>query len=1170
MEKAITLYKASAGTGKTYTLAARYIALLLQDVPASSILAVTFTNKATAEMKQRIMEYLYAIGQNLPEANGIRQTIRQFLPASTTEHPYDNAAYISQQARKALHEILIDFDHFTVCTIDSFLQTLFAGLARDLGYTAHFKVELSDKDVIEKAVDELVSHLADSPELESRIRAFILQRMEDEKGWDVRRQLKALARELTRETYLRHGEELTGQSESEDGLPLSEYRNKLQKNSTFTGEAEARHKLARLLKRQEQLFESGRLKYEKDVTTWIASLQHSLDDERKLAASDYFRQPAKRLSGYLNGRPEDWAKKAADASYAESMAALLNQISIQATVCKRLHNSRKLTLAHLNELGLLNDIHRKVEQNLRDSNRFLLAQTPVKLYEVIRNEPSDATFVLEKAGIRYRHIMIDEFQDTSSLQWENFMPLTEEIVASGGTALFVGDVKQSIYRWRGGDWDILGSLNSDKPKRLGRYFHDGQAEAIPLEKNFRSLEHIVRFNLDFFNRASAVLDRELADGLLPDEPDIPEAANQLQKLRRKLQAQGFDSHTIHSLYATEGYPPEHSDINKFCARCNHEGHVSISLYPTRRNERQEADEQILHDMFVTLFHLHEQGLPYHEMAILVRTHRLTAAIADYLASHWNDFVAEGVAKGEPPAIISAEAFLLKSSVSVCMLICALRYLNNPADHIALYYLIRHYHEDVLKQELSDWDEITASLRQDFAKGLQQWLPNDFVNGRESLIHLPLYELVETLIRLLLFVPGNNGRPLHDDAFLFAFLDETLAYVADQPADIGSFLDYWNETLSQKSIPASPDGRGIQVVSIHKSKGLQYATVFLPCCDWDIEKDRPDDLLWCTPSESPYDDIRYIPITPSAAAVQSIYNADYLAEHFRRRIDNLNLLYVAFTRAENNLFVWAKAERPTRGGHGTLPLATIGQLIAHTLDMTAEVCNESVNENGLQPIVYTCGTPYITPPTAQSDKPAESDTVNRFTLPCAEKAATLTPGGGRLTFRQSNQSAEFIHELEEETPDTRRQYIKEGNLLHKLYAEIGCMADSENAIRRFYEMGLISSSDQLKRIRQIVARGWQNERVCSWFDGSWTLFRECSILTRQPQSKQVEVRRPDRVMTRNGQTVVIDFKFGRPYPEHTTQVAAYMQLLNRMGHSHVSGYVWYVYENRILPVSLVNG
>lgn len=148
--KAITIYKASAGTGKTYTLAARYIALLLQDIPASSILAVTFTNKATAEMKQRIIEYLYAIGHSLPEADGVRQTILQFLPAPTPRYPYNQPEFISSQAQKALKSILLDFDHFTVCTIDSFLQTLLSGLARDLGYTAHFKVELSDKEVIEK------------------------------------------------------------------------------------------------------------------------------------------------------------------------------------------------------------------------------------------------------------------------------------------------------------------------------------------------------------------------------------------------------------------------------------------------------------------------------------------------------------------------------------------------------------------------------------------------------------------------------------------------------------------------------------------------------------------------------------------------------------------------------------------------------------------------------------------------------------------------------------------------------------------------------------------------------------------------------------------------------------------------------------------------------------
>lgn len=1145
--KAITIYKASAGTGKTYTLAARYIALLLQDIPASSILAVTFTNKATAEMKQRIIEYLYAIGQSLPEADDVRQTIQQFLPAPSERYPYNDPDFISLQAQKALRDILRDFDHFTVCTIDSFLQTLLAGLARDLGYTAHFKVELSDTEVIEKAVDDLMRHLSDSPRLQHQVEEFIKQRMDDEKGWDVRKQLKSLAKELTRETYLRHGQELNEALSGED--KLKDYRTSLHKDSTFTEEGDIRKKLKSRLQKFQENFDKSRLKYAQDAISWTTNIQNSLDEAHSLKESDYFRQPSNRLAEFINN-PETWAKKSENSGYAAEKANLLKNIQTLAASCARFHNSRKLTLKHLNELSLLDDIHHKVEQIEQENDRFLLAQTPIKLYEVIRQEPTDATFILERAGIRYHHIMIDEFQDTSSLQWENFMPLTEEIIASGGTALFVGDVKQSIYRWRGGDWDILGSIDeANKPRRLGRHFREETAEIIPLDKNFRSQETIVQFNLQFFHQASSLLDKW-------GNEQLSESASDPQAVKKGLAQLGFKENTIHQLYLTKGYDPEQPDLPKFCAHPNGKGYVRVALYPTNRNQQQTANEQILLDMFHTLFQLHDQGMPYDQMAILVRTHSLTATIVSYLDAHWKEFQENGQA--ERPAIVSAEAFLLRASTSVQMIISALRYLHDKSDLISLCYLARHYQEDTLSHAVTDWTAITSRLGQG-PEVLKELLPAAFVEQREALAHYPLYELIEQLISLLLFAPGSSRRSLTDDAYLFAFLDETVAYLSDQSSSLDDFLDYWDNTLSQKSIPASDQSRGIQVVSIHKSKGLQYKTVFLPNCDWDLEKDRTDDLLWCEPAEEPYNDIPYIPITPTGIASNSIYNVDYQSEHLKRRIDNLNLLYVAFTRAENNLYVWSKVERPSNSKQPEVPHNTVGQLISYTLGKNAEVLQQPADDPA--PIVCTYGEPYI-PSSASSDEPK---TENRFKLPQQNLFASFAPHSDRLVFRQSNQSAEFLQALEGDM-DNRKQYIRQGNLLHKIYSEINAADDAPQVLQAFQEQGLIEDETQLQSIRAIIARGWQNELVNSWFDGSWTLYRECSILSRQPGSGQVVIRRPDRVMTKDGQTVVVDFKFGKPRPDYALQVQTYMQLLRRMGHDHVSGYLWYVYDNRIESVS----
>ena len=1049
----LTVYKASAGSGKTFTLATRCIALLLA-APASSyrhILAVTFTNKATAEMKERILGQLFGLSRGLPSSADYLDTIRPALPGLGDEE-------IRRRAADVLRRIVHDYDRFRVTTIDSFFQGVVTNMAHELGLSANFRVDINDTDVIDQAVDRLMAGLQPNTAVLRWVIGYIRERIDDNRRWDITREVKRLARNLLRERYLMLENRLR------DALSDDEHLNGFRRKLRERDEAAADHMESAARYLEEAMEERG-LGFDAfsrgtALATYLRKLADGVPDA-----------PTATVEAYLSA-PEKWLRKA-DQKRPELVAACEELRGILETVenfrreYAQAHSNYVLTTANLGPLRLLGEIGRELTQINEEANRFMLAKVPILLNRLIGSD--DAPFVFEKAGTTFLHVMIDEFQDTSTLQWRNFKTLLLENMSAGNSCLLVGDVKQSIYRFRGGDWGILAGIRKEFPRH--------PVDVQELTTNYRSQRRVIDFNNRFFARAAAILDE-----LSPTEGDD----------------------RIATLYA---------DVAQRCAADGDGGYVRVHFTGRRAggDDGRPADDLRMDDLEAQVRSLHAAGLPYSAMAVLVRWNKEAAALIDRFATDCPDV-----------PLVSDEAFLLAASEAVQQLVHAMRYLADPTDTIALAFVARHS-----SAAAADW----AACEGDHPAALAD---TEFISRREALLALPLYELQEELIRLF----GLDRRP-GQAAYLMAYLDQVLAFLDDNPSDIHLFLEHWTDVLSGRSIPAA-EVEGLRVLTIHKSKGLQFHTVLLPFCDWAIERDRPDDLLWCEPAEAPYDELPLVPVPTRAMARDSIYAADYEHEHFQRRIENLNLLYVAFTRAEKNLLVWTKGYANPKG------TSTICDLIKKTL---GEELDDTF-ESGVP--VSTVGGRTCT------------DDGNRLTTRPEPLGIGFHTYPSRVAFRQSNRSQEFLAQAGD--PDRRQgEYIDQGILLHKIFSALDTAADVDRVLDSFEAEGLLGEQIKKDSLRHLICRRLSSPQTAPWFDGSWQLFREVAILSRDTGDRLL-VRRPDRVMVRDNETVVVDFKFGKPREEHDAQVREYLGLLSDMDRPSPRGFLWYVFTNTVVEVN----
>lgn len=530
-----------------------------------------------------------------------------------------------------------------------------------------------------------------------------------------------------------------------------------------------------------------------------------------------------------------------------------------------------------------------------------------------------------------------------------------------------------------------------------------------------------------------------------------------------------------------------------------------------------------------------QGVRTNDIAILVRKNKTIPAIADYFDKH------------TPYRIVSDEAFRLDASLAICMMMDGLRYLTSPDDRIAQARLAVAYQREVLKQ---DTDLNTVLLNQ-----IEHYLPAGFVLQQEELRLMPLYELLEKL-----FVLFDMQRIEKQDAYICAFYDAVTEYMQNNSSELTAFISFWDERLHEKTIP-SGEIEGIRILSIHKSKGLEYHTVLIPFCDWKMENETNSHLIWCSVAGTgkntdlpPFNELDIVPVNYSGAMAESVYRDSYLEERLQLWVDNLNLLYVAFTRACKNLIVWGKAKQK-----GTVSELLLEALPHVKLDMNdTSNCNTETQEGTDEDVtdIYEYGKLCL------SEETKKKATENPLAVQPENIPVHIESIETEIEFKQSNRSADFIRG--EEDDDETGRYIRQGQLLHNLFASIRQEGDLPQAIERLRFEGILESDKQEKQIQKLAQWALGNPKVKDWYSGEWELYNECSIIYTDEEGI-MQTRRPDRVMMKDGQVVVVDFKFGKPKDGYRQQVREYMDLLSAMGYEQISGYLWYVFANELEEV-----
>lgn len=1073
----LLVYKASAGAGKTFTLTVHYIRQLIED-PYSykRILAVTFTNKATTEMKQRILSQLYGIASSLESSKAYLKEIMKTSGKSVDE--------IRKAADTALKNIIHDYSRFRIETIDSFFQSVMRNLARELELGTNMTIELNTDDVLSEAVDRMIEKLDRMSPTLNWILEFIEEKIDNDKKWNVAPEIKEFGRNIFDETYIEKG--VTLREKLKDTRFIPQYRKKLQ---------EKRHSILDTM--------NGFNEHFQEILNVNGLTPADLKNGAKGIGSYFNKLSSGKLGNDVRNatvekcleRAENWACKNSPhkdiiISLAnKSLIKLLDDAERARTSNNKMFNSCKMSIKHLNSLQLLMRIDDEVREQNLNHNRFLLPDTNALLHSIIRE--GDASFVYEKIGTTIDTVMIDEFQDTSRLQWENFRLLLEESLAQKEGSMIVGDIKQSIYRWRNGDWKILAGLDKDRSFRL---------KSKTLDTNWRSETNIIAFNNDIFTSACRALNEKYkAD-------------------------QGEDCMQLLNAY---------SDVRQKPSKDTGKGYIKLSFLK-KNKEHPYADTTIklLAEEIDTLI---KNGVKTNDIAILVRKNKDIPAIADYFD------------KNTPYRIVSDEAFRLDASLAVCMLIDGLKYISEPTDKIACARLAVAYQKKILKKNV-DYNTVLLDSAEDY-------LPTEYRTLLPEMSLMPLYELLEKL-----FVIFRMDMIEEQDAYILAFYDAVIEYMQNNSSELTSFLKYWNETLYSKTIP-SGEISGIRILSIHKSKGLEYHTVLLPFCDWAMEDETHNHLLWCRINETeadkkPFCELDLTPINYSSGMTESYFSDSYKEERLQLWVDNLNLLYVAFTRACKNLIVWCNDEKKD----------TVSKLLRESID-------------GMKDIEMTCGT--HEPDEENEEYSGEEDemTVYEYGCICTGGEKKKSDNTNKLSaipeavnvrtesleteidFKQSNRSADFIRGDEDEEDSMRSQYIRQGQLLHTLFASICTKKDLPAAIERLLFEGVIESAEKAEEIRNVAEKALNLEKVKDWYNGEWTLYNECSIIYKDEQGR-MQTRRPDRVMMKEDVAVVIDFKFGKKKPEYHAQVKEYMSLLSKMGYSGIKGYIWYVYSGEI--------
>ena len=1063
----IRIMKASAGSGKTFNLARKYITLLFSKddrFPYRHILAVTFTNKATDEMKSRILKELYTLSSAPLES----PYLKWFIPEMFSEEQMKDVdtedivrelpghkgmkitpEALQARARELLCCILHDYSAFSISTIDRFFQQTLKAFTKEIGQFASYQVEIDKDALLDESVDRLLDSLTeDSPELLKWLTDCAMEQVEKGEKYNIDKALRRMA----------------GRAMSDARREAVERGNIDEKTAYSYGNLQKIRKLCREVRAafaekvrtaaQNALDAIGRCGL--TVEDFSRKFPAVLQEYAVLKDADRIEAPASFISRASDSG--QWFRKAESAANMEKSRGLETQFEEFCSLFGdsfKVYNTAGIIISQLYDLGVISDIDREFEALLREKNVLSIDDSNLLLKNII--DGSDAPFVYEKTGVRYENFLLDEFQDTSGIQWENFRPLLENSEAQNFENLVVGDVKQSIYRWRGSDWKLLHEgLEKDMKS----------CRTTVLDRNFRSLRNIVEFNNSFFTFA----------------------ANELDHLY------GTGQHTISDIY---------SDVRQDAASAGRPESGMVKVTFCRKQAQTEYVLKAISDMTA-------RGIRYGEIAVLVRGNDSGSVVAGQL-----------VAAGIP--VITDDSLAVKSSLAVRRLASLMTCIDSPGNTAGSF--------------------LAGSLE------------TGNIGGYRSLA-----DLCESLIRYM--KENGSATALDSEAtYVQAFVDCVLEYSSRNGNSLHGFLEYWEGADPHITSPALRDA--VRVITVHKSKGLDFNYVIFPFAE-TVNLFRPSDV-WCLP------DFRgtgleeagrtLFDVRLSKESADTLFDGDFDRERLMQYIDNLNIFYVALTRAVRGMHIIA--DIPTKRLMETLDsdvpaysgMSHILYTYLHRNGVKAGFRAAGDTEEGVA-ASFVRGE--------MQEKPqAENTGAAPETVGTAYPSFPLNPsadqGRSRLILSTDNSDC-FPEDGKAELNSTMRM---KGIVLHKILASVETSDDLGRAVDDAAATGLIDVREA-EEVRSLLEGKIRSVASYGWFDTPGVrILNECSVI-----DSDGNIYRPDRVVLGpDGTVTVIDYKFGSRKNSYLRQVSGYASMWRRRGCRNVSAYLWYVLSDEVEKVSV---
>lgn len=1045
MEKKFVVYKSSAGSGKTFTLVKEYLKICLSsDNPMKfrEILAITFTNKAAAEMKSRVISALQELSVKSSKQLALQQILLEEIGLDVEQ--------MTKRAENILTSILHNYADFSVSTIDQFTFRLIRSFARELQIPLNFEVEMDKDNLLNKVIALLIDKVGHEEKLSKVLIKFTQSKMDEEKYYDIEREIKDFSSKLLSESAGTHLANLRPL----DIAHFTDLHAIYQKqNRAFE------QKLSDMASSTLTLIESNGIEHSSfsrsSIPTWLMKI-----GENEIAAYENIEKAlnyCEERKLYPVRASQD-QKQAID-SIAEELTSHFREMHELYTAENALYNTRAAALKSLYSLALLNEIEKLLEQIKKEEGVIHISDFNKKIFSVVDAEP--VPFIYERIGEKYKHFMVDEFQDTSVLQYQNLLPLIENSLAEENFNMLVGDSKQAIYRWRGGEVEQFSGMPEYLDSELTHnqlYLERQQSVSLHfneknLNANFRSTKTVVEFNNSFF--------ASLTEGL---------------------------SERIQQIY--KNHQQEVKAIDKV-------GFVSARFLPV-----PGFQEATLSTVLEHINECVEAGYAYKDIAILCRKRKQGSLLANFLSL-------EGI------KVISSESLLLSNSPEVNFLVKTLRFIVNTKDVVAKTYMIeflcQQNSEDLHTSYLN-----TTKSDESFQKFLSDRSEGFSVSGIE---HLPLYELCEKLVR-------NFNLHRTYDVYIQSFLEQVHQFQLTANSGVSSFLEWWEEKNESIYIDAPESVDAVQIMTVHKSKGLEFPIVIFPFAHSDYPS-RPSEI-WVNV------DGRIEPALPSmiisSNATETVFEKEVVEEHEKIMMDEINVLYVAMTRAVDRLYIVSK-ELPKKIEN----LKSISKLLNKGLSEFEEyVAEEGIFEIGERV------------PKSTKQAPLEEVQFPEF---------ISTDWRNKLSI-----SLEAPAEWGNTESLTPLQY---GNMMHKILSEITVVEDVDSVVSDFSNRGLLSSEESdgmMKELNELLS----DKQIARYFQKGTNIKVEKDIIT--PTGRTY---RPDRVVYLNNQITVIDFKSGAEEEIHKEQVRNYANLISAIEGQPTKASLIYLGSKKIVEVELGN-